>query len=158
MDNDKKVVYASVALRLLLGWWMFFDGFLNLLNPNFTAAKFLLGAKTFPGFYAWFASPANLAWIDPFNLAAIILIGLAMFFGVFVRPAAWAGVAMMVIYYFPHYVLPVVPNGYIVDSHVFYAAIFIFVAVSPAARQFSLGNLLREKTALGKVPFIGKYL
>lgn len=158
MENDKKVVYASVALRLSLGWFMLFDGVLNALNPNFTAAKFLAGAKTFPGFYAWFATPANLVWVDPFNLAAIILIGVAFILGVFIRPAAWAGVAMMVIYYFPHYVFPVVPHGYIVEEHFIYGAIFAFVALSPAAQQFALGNYVRAKTSLGNIPLVGKYL
>ncbi|MFA5996891.1 MAG: hypothetical protein WC791_00175 [Candidatus Paceibacterota bacterium] len=158
MDNNKKVMIASVALRMSLGWFMLFDGILNALNPQFTAAKFLAGAKTFPGFYAWFATPANLAWVDPFNLAAIILIGIALFFGVFIRPAAWCGVLMMIIYYFPHYAFPVVPHGYIVEDHFIYAVIFAFSALSPAAQQFALGNVLRAKTFLGQVPLVGKYI
>lgn len=136
---------------------MFFAGIEKVLNPEWTAQKFLLGAKTFPDFYAWFALPMNAWWVDPLNAWGIMLIGVALLLGVGVRAASWAGAAMMIIYYFPHNVFPTVPHGYIVEEHIIYAAVFALIALFPPAHHFGLSKLLR-KTFLGRLPVVGRML
>ena len=150
---DKKVTIAATVLRMLLGCFMFADGLQILLTPNWSASSFLIGAKTFPAFYAWFALSANSWWVDPLNSWAIVFIGAALILGIGVRPAAWGGVALMILYYFPHYAFPIVPYGFIVEEHVIYAAAFALIAVFPAARSFGLARYLR-KTFLGRIPFV----
>ncbi len=150
---------ASVILllRFLLGWYMLVDGLENALDPAFTSQGFLLGAKTFPAFYAWFGQPMNLWWVDPLNAWGITLIGAALLLGVMIRPAAWAGLALMILYYFPHYAFPYVDHGIVVEEHVIYAAVFALLAFSPEARRFSLGAWIR-RTPLGRVPLLGAWL
>lgn len=148
---------AAVALRLLIGWFMLVDGLQILMTPAWSASGFLLAAKTFPQFYAWFALPSNSFWVDPLNSWGITLIGVALLSGVMVRPAAWAGAALMILYYFPHNAFPSVPHGYIVEEHVIYAAVFVLIALMPAAQRFGLGPLLRN-TPLGNIPIVGKLL
>lgn len=145
--------FWAITLRLLLGWYMFFAGIEKVLDPAWTAKGFLLSAKTFPEFYAWFAQPMNSWWIDPLNGWGITLIGVALLLGVGVRPAAWAGAALMIIYYFPHYVFPTVPHGFIVDDHIIYAVAFILIALLPLAQQSGLGNIVR-RTFLGRIPIV----
>ncbi len=154
---DKHVVWAANALRFLMGWFMFADGFPFLLDPSWSASKFLLGAKTFPAFYAWFAMPSNSWWVDPLNSWGIVLIGLALLLGVGVRPAAWAGALMMILYYFPHYTLPIVPHGYIVEEHIIYAAIFVLLALWPASYSIGFGKYARS-TFLGRLPIVGSWM
>jgi thiosulfate dehydrogenase [quinone] large subunit len=146
-----RVVVAATVLRLMLGWYMLADGLSNLFTPGWSASGFLIGAKTFPAFYAWFASPMNIWWVNPLNLWGITLVGSALILGACVRPAAWAGVALMLLYYFPHYAFPVVPNGFIVEDHLIDASGFALVALWPAARQFGLSRYLRG-TFLGQSP------
>ncbi len=150
---NKNAITSAIVLRLLLGWFMLFDGIGILMIPNWTAANFLLNAKTFPAFYAWFASPMNSWWVDPLNVWGIILIGVALLLGVGVRVASWAGALMMIVYYFPHYTFPVVTHGYIIEEHIIYAALFVFIALCTQAQGFGLANKLR-KTFLGKIPVI----
>lgn len=150
---NKDITIAATVLRLLLGWFMLIDGLQILLTPNWSASNFLLGAKTFPAFYAWFATAGNSWWVDPLNSWGITLIGVALLLGVGVRPAAWAGAAMMILYYFPHNVFPTVPHGYIVEEHIIYAAIFVLIAVFPAAQSFGLTRYIRA-TPLGRLPFV----
>jgi thiosulfate dehydrogenase [quinone] large subunit len=157
MITDIKVKLSATALRLVLGWYMLADGLDNLFTPGWHSSGFLLGAKTFPAFYAWFALPSNAWWCDPLNLWSIVLIGVALILGVAVRPAAWAGAALMILYYFPHYVLPYVPHGFIVEEHIINAAGFVFVAVFPPAQEFGLGTFLRG-TFLGRIPVVGKMI
>jgi thiosulfate dehydrogenase [quinone] large subunit len=140
-----------------MGWFMLADGMNILLTPGWSAKGFLLGAKTFPDFYAWFALPMNAWWVDPVNSWGITLIGVALLLGVFARPAALAGAAMMILYYFPHNVFPQVQYGYIVDEHIIYAAVFVLIAVMPSAQMFGLQKFLRT-TAIARLPLIGRWL
>ena len=157
MKESARAVYAVTLLRLLLGWYMLIDGAQILLTPGWSASGFLLAAKTFPHFYAWFALPMNAWWINPLNSWGITLIGVALLTGVGVRFASWAGALMMLLYYFPHYAFPIVPHGYIVEEHVMYAAAFVLFAVWPAASKCGFGNMLR-RTFLGRVPVLGALL
>ena len=150
---SRSVIYTTVVLRLLMGWFMLVDGWQILMTPGWTAAGFLNGAQTFPSFYAWFALPMNSWWVDPLNSWGITLIGVALILGIGIRPAAWAGAAMMILYYFPHYAFPIVPHGYIVEEHIIYAAVFVLIALFPAAQKCAFGNLLR-KTFLGRIPVV----
>lgn len=141
-------------LRILLGWFMLVDGLQILLTPGWSAAGFLAGAKTFPAFYAWFAMASNSWWVDPLNSWGITLVGVALLLGVGIRPAAWAGAALMMLYYFPHYTFPTVPHGYIVEEHIIDAAAFILIAVLPAAQSFGFARYLRG-TFVGRIPLLG---
>jgi thiosulfate dehydrogenase [quinone] large subunit len=143
----------ATALRLALGWFMFFAGLEKVLDPSWSASSFLLGAKTFPDFYAWFALPMNSWWVDPINAWGIFLIGAALLLGVWVRPAAWAGAALMILYYFPHNAFPTVPHGFIVEEHIVYAAAFALISVLPAAQRFGLSRFFK-KTVLGRLPLL----
>ena len=154
---NKKVIIAAAALRFVMGWFMLFDGLHILQTPGWSAKGFLLGAKTFPDFYAWFALPFNSWWVDPLNSWGITLIGVALLLGIGVRPAAWGGFVMMILYYFPHNVFPHVAYGYIVEEHIIYAVVFAFIALSPAAQSYGLSKFVRS-TRLGRLPLIGALL
>ncbi len=151
---DKKITVAATVLRLMLGWYMLVDGVQILMTPGWSAADFLKGAQTFPAFYAWFATAGNSWWVDPLNSWGITLVGVALIVGVGIRPAAWAGAALMILYYFPHYAFPTVPHGYIVEEHIIEAAAFVLVAVLPAAQTVGFGRLVREHTFLGRIPLV----
>ncbi len=152
-----KASIPLVLLRLVMGWYLLVDGYLAVTTPNWSAQGFLLSAKTFPTLYAWFAEPAQLWWVNPINAWGVLLIGVALLLGVFVRPAAWAGAILMLLYYFPQYHLPKVPHGYIVEEHIIWLAVFIVIATIPAAQSFGLSRFLR-KTFLGRLPVVWRFL
>ncbi len=143
----------AVALRLVLGWFMFFAGIEKVIDPAWTAKGFLLTAKTFPAFYAWFGTPAQSWWVDPLNAWGITLVGVALLLGVAVRPAAIAGAVLMILYYFPHVAFPTVPHGFIVEEHIIYGVAFLLVAYLPQARAFGLASTLR-RTFLMRIPLV----
>lgn len=133
---------------------MFADAYLMIINPKWSAAGFLGVAKTFPAFYAWFAQPANIWWVNPLNEYGILLIGIALLLGIAVRPAAWAGAFLMVVYYFPHYAYPfTVQYGWIVEEHVTMAAGFVVLALSPWAESMGFGAWAR-RSFLGRIPLL----
>ncbi|HVM59181.1 MAG TPA: DoxX family membrane protein [Candidatus Paceibacterota bacterium] len=154
---NKSIAVTAIVLRLLMGWYMFADGFKILMTPGWSASGFLLSAKTFPAFYAFFAQPAFGWWVNPLNSWGITLIGVALLLGVGIRFASWAGAALMILYYFPHYVFPYVTYGYIVDEHIVFAAVFALIALWPVAQSFALAPALR-RTFLGRIPLLGRLI
>ena len=155
--SNKITSVSSIMLRLMLGWYMFFAGIEKVMNTEWSASGFLMHAKTFPAFYAWFGSEANAWWINPLNAWGIFLVGVALLLGVGIRFASILGATLMILYYFPHNVFPTVPHGFIVEEHIINAVAFIFIAFYLPAHKFGLADKLR-KTFLGRIPVLGKMI
>src|SRR3990167_4727620 len=109
-------------LRISLGWLFFYAGITKVLNPAWSAAGYLKGAKTFVGFYQWLLDPAILPWLNLVNEWGLTLLGVSLIFGVFVRLSSVLGAVLMLLYYFEILDFPY-PNAhsFIVDEHIIYA-------------------------------------
>lgn len=132
-------------LRLALGWFFLYSGITKVLNPDFTAAGFLGGAKTFSGMYTWFASAGNIGWVNFLNSWGQTLIGLGLIFGTFTRLASFFGILLMVLYYFPGLDFPYVEHGYLVDDHIIYIFAFAVLATERAGKYWGLDALINKK-------------
>src|SRR3989344_3215943 len=128
-------------LRVSMGWLMFYAGITKILNPTWSAAGYLKGAKTFTGFYQWLLSPDILPTINFVNEWGLALLGVSLIFGVFVRLSSVLGAVLMLLYYFvildfPH------PNAfsYIVDEHVIFTLVLLLFANLRAGRVWGLEN------------------
>ncbi|MCC6404926.1 MAG: DoxX family protein [Candidatus Yanofskybacteria bacterium] len=126
-------------LRIALGWMFFYAGVVKLMDPAWSAAGYLQGAKTFPALFHWFASPSVLPVTNLLNEWGLTLIGLSLMLGALVRFSAPLGALMMALYYlvpleFPH------PNAnaFIVDQHIIYIVLLLFFAASSAGRFWGL--------------------
>jgi len=88
-------------LRVAIGWHFLYEGIVKLGDPNWTSAGYLAESKWIFAdiFQAIASNPAALAVVDFLNIWGLFLIGLALFFGVFTRPAAIAGMMMLALYY-----------------------------------------------------------
>lgn len=134
---------SLLLLRISLGIIFFYAGITKVLDPNWSAQGFLKSAKTFPALYAWFASPANIGWVNFLNEWGLTLIGVALILGIFTKWASIAGILMMALYYFPGLDFPRVDHGYIVDEHIVY--IFAFALIASTRQIFTLDNRLFKK-------------
>src|SRR3989344_6316207 len=99
MSKTQKV--ALVILRVILGWMFFYAGVTKIADPNWSAAGYLTGAKTFTGLYQAMLTPNILPIINFINEWGLTLLGLSLIFGLFVRLSAWLGTLLMTLYYFP---------------------------------------------------------
>ncbi len=110
--------YLLTILRILIGWHFLYEGISKLINPDWSAEFYLLGSKwIFAGLFHWMASsPDLLKVIDFLNIWGLILIGLSLFIGLFVRWSSVAG-ALLLFFYFvayppiPGYTFGVVAEG-----------------------------------------------
>lgn len=118
------------ALRIILGWLYFYAGITKVLNPDWSAAGYLKGAKDFSFAFQWMLDPAILSVVNFLNEWGLLLLGVSLLIGGLVRYSAPAGIGLMALYYLVILDFPY-PNSYafIVDEHVIYmAALAILIA------------------------------
>lgn len=133
------------ALRVLLGFLFLYSGITKVLDPEWTSAGLLAGAKTFSAVYGWFASATNIGWVDFLNSWGQTLIGLGLIFGCLTRYASYAGILLMVLYYFPGLEFPYVDHGFLIDQHVIYIAVFVVLITTNAGQYWGLDKYIFRK-------------
>jgi thiosulfate dehydrogenase [quinone] large subunit len=134
----EKTKIGLVTLRLGMGWYFFYAGLSKILNPEWTSAGYLSGAKTLPGLFEWFAQAGNVGWVDFLNEWGLLLIGLSLILGLLVRYASIAGMVLMVFYWLPVLDFPYVGHGIIVDDHIIYMLVFYVFIKAQAGMHFGL--------------------
>ncbi len=91
-------------IRAAIGWHFLYEGISKLFIKDWSALSYLANSTGFlSGFYHWLASGESLVKvIDVLNVYGLILIGLALFLGIFVRLASAGGILLLVLYYFAY--------------------------------------------------------
>ena len=130
-----------------------------MLDPAWSAAGFLSGAKTFIGFYQWLATPAVLPITNLMNEWGLTLLGLALMLGVFVRLGAILGSVLMFLYYLPILQFPY-PNAhaFIVDEHIIYIAALLLLASLRAGRVWGLEEWCSRLPICSRFPKLRAWL
>lgn len=92
--------YLLTVLRILIGWYFLYEGISKLISPDWSAKLYLLGSEwIFAGLFHWMASsPDILKVVDFLNIWGLILIGLSLFIGLFVRWSSVAGAILLFFY------------------------------------------------------------
>lgn len=146
-------------LRVSLGWMFLYAGITKVLNPEWSAAGYLKGAKTFAGFYQWLASPGIVPIVNFVNEWGLTLLGISLIFGVFVRLSGILGAVLMLMYYFPILQFPY-PNthSYIVDEHIIYAATLLFLGAIKAGRVWGLERWCSSLPICSRFPWLRNVL
>ena len=124
------VKHVTLLLRLVMGWLFFYAGFSKIMNPDWTSAGYLSNAQTLPELFSWFADPSRIGIVDFLNQWGLLLIGVALILGWFVSLASFAGIILMILYWLPLLNFPYVGNGFIVDDHIIYIVIFMYLWIS----------------------------
>lgn len=99
--NIKGLDYFLALVRMVIGWHFLYEGVSKLLSPSWSAYNFLSLSKwILADFFKWMASnPEVLRVVDFLNIWGLILIGFALFFGVFTRLASAFGIVLLALYY-----------------------------------------------------------
>lgn len=157
MSKSQKI--SLFLLRLSMGWLMFYAGITKVLNPGWTAAGYLQTAKTLPTLFAWFASPANIGWVNFLNEWGLTLLGVSLILGIAVRVSSILGIALMALYYLPILTFPIVgAHSYIVDEHVNYALVLAFFAAVRAGRYYGLESWCAKLPICSRLPRLRAWL
>jgi thiosulfate dehydrogenase [quinone] large subunit len=154
MKNKQNV--PIFLLRISFGWMFLYAGVTKILDPAWSAAGYIGGASTFAGFYQWMLSPAILPAINFLNEWGLLLLGLALILGLFVRLSSFLGIVLMLLYYFA-LSFPF-PNAHslIVDEHVIYVAGLLVLLSTHAGKFWGLDPWLAKQSAVAKMPWLKK--
>ena len=94
-------LYGLVALRVLIGWHILYEGIAKLINPYWSSAAYLLDSKWI--FSGWAESivsdPTLLTISDYVNMWGLTLVGLCLVLGLYSRHAAIGGMVFILLYY-----------------------------------------------------------
>ncbi|MCL4399883.1 DoxX family protein [Patescibacteria group bacterium] len=144
MSNfQKKIIFA---LRVLLGWVFLYAGLDKVLNPSWSAGGYLGAAKNLHGFYAWFASPGLLPVTNFINEWGLVLLGVSLILGIFVKWSSIFGIILMLLYYFSAGQFPFPDaNSLLVDEHIIYAALIVLMCSLDAGKIWGIDSLLTSK-------------
>jgi uncharacterized membrane protein YphA (DoxX/SURF4 family) len=145
--------YLLTVLRILIGWHFLYEGITKLISPAWTAKYYLLGSKwIFSGLFHWMASSPNvLKAVDFLNIWGLILIGLSLFIGLFVRWSSLTGAVLLLFYFIAYppisgYTFGVVVEGNYqwVDKNLIELFILIFFVTLPAEYFFGADRWLKN--------------
>jgi thiosulfate dehydrogenase [quinone] large subunit len=142
--TDRKFI---LFFRFLMAWTFLYAASHQVFNPKFSAAAFLRQTKTFHDVYAVFTSPS----IDPILTFLVgyghLLIGLSLLVGLLVRVSSIAGVALLLLYWTAHMDWPYIDNAnnFIIDYHIVYATVCIYLFTHRAGHVFGLDGWLAKQ-------------
>jgi uncharacterized membrane protein YphA (DoxX/SURF4 family) len=148
-DQSKPAAWIFTVLRIIVGWHFLYEGIAKIANPNWTSASFLMESKwLFSGFFHWIISNGTMLQIVDFiNIWGLVVIGLCLFLGVFIRAASISGALLLLMYYvanppFMYSSLPSTSHFYIINYNIIEAAVLIAIAVYPGYHFLSLRKLI----------------
>lgn len=142
-----------------MGWVFFYAGISKLLNPTWSAAGYLNSAQSFKAVFAWFATPSVLPVVNFLNEWGLLLIGLSLLLGIFVRLSSVFGVALMALYYIPALNFPYAgKTGFLVDEHVIYTIVLLALANLRAGRAWGLEEWCSKLKICARYPALRKML
>lgn len=135
---------ALFLLRVTAGWMFFYAGITKIIDPSWSAAGYMTGAKTFPALFAFFLNPSVLPYINFLNEWGLTLLGVSLILGLGVRYSSILGAILMFLYYLPILDFPF-PNvhSYIVDEHIIYIAALLVMSAMSAGRVWGLDSFRR---------------
>ena len=151
MTKSQKI--SLFLLRLSLGWGFFYAGITKIINPEWAAAGYLKGAKSFVWFYQWLLDPSILPIVNFMNEWGLTLLGVSLILGIGVRLSSILGALLMLLYYFVVLDFPYPnPNSFLVDQHIIYIFVLLFFANLRAGRVWGLENWCANLPICSKFP------
>ena len=103
--GSQRGVYAALTiLRVAIGWHFLYEGLTKLLNPEWSASGYLQSATgpLAPLFHSLASGEFLLAMVNILNTWGLLLIGLALFLGLFTKLAQLSGILLLLLYYLSH--------------------------------------------------------
>lgn len=146
-------------LRISLGILFFYAGIIKVIDPSWSAANYLKGAKTFPEFYNFLLQPNILPIINFVNEWGLTLLGASLLLGIFVRLSSRLGALLMLLYYIPILKFPYVgTNSFLVDQHIIYIISLLLLGSAKAGRFLGLEKWCSSLPICSKYPKLRELL
>ncbi len=151
LNNIQSV--GLILLRVFIGWHFLYEGIIKLFDTGWSAEGYLLNSRSFLSglFHEMAANPAVLEVVNFLNIWGLILIGLALFLGLFARLAVFAGLLLLLFYYLAYppfgglnFGVPQEGHYMLVDKTFIELVALIVLAIFPQTLSYGVMNLLKE--------------
>lgn len=153
MKISKREMYWAIV-RIVLGFtllWPFFDKLLGLGYSTTAQAAWINGGSPTTGFLKSLSGPfhflftpfVGLGIIDWLFMGALLIIGLCLILGIFVKQASLAGIVLFFLMWlalFPSKTNP------IIDDHIIYILVLVGVIIYNSKPAFSINGLLNNRS------------
>jgi thiosulfate dehydrogenase (quinone) large subunit len=151
-DQNADQVFI-VFFRLTMGWTFLWAGIHHFGDDKFVLG-FLSHVKTFHDVYAPFTDPAVVPTLTFLVEYGHLLIGLSLISGLLVRVSAPFAIMLMLLYWTAHMDFPYIENvnSYLIDYHIVYAGVLVYLIVKRAGHVFGLDGLLSHLSAVQHTP------
>jgi thiosulfate dehydrogenase [quinone] large subunit len=140
MPSSNVEKFIILYFRFTMAWTFLYAASHQIFDPSFSVVGFLSHTKTWHDVFAVFTTP-TIAPITTFLVEyGHLLIGLSLLSGLMVRVSASFGVLLMIIYWLAHMDWPFIENtnNFIVDYHLVYAGVLVYLIVKRAGHVFGL--------------------
>ncbi len=153
MNYSRNQLISLVALRFVVGWHLFYEGILKVLNPTWTAKAYLLDSGGFAkNFFIWIANhPTLLAVNDFVNAWVLTISGFFLLAGIFVRPAAITGMVLLGMYYLSHpafpgieYMFPTDGKYFLINKTIIELVCLGVICAFPTSHIIGIGRLFKK--------------
>lgn len=160
-SENPLIRWVLTSLRILIGWHFLYEGASKLFASEWTSAGYLLESHwLFSDVFHWITTnPSVLRIVDLLNIWGLIIIGLALFLGIFTRFASAAGALLLLLYYMAN--PPLVGfmgentgEGHylIVNKNLIELITLIFFAILPNSMFYGLDRILSRFSHKRKKP------
>jgi thiosulfate dehydrogenase [quinone] large subunit len=156
MTENKTERALILFFRLAMGWTFLYAASHQVFVPGWSVAGFLSHTKTFNGLYSLFTGPAIAPILSFLVGYGHLLIGLSLIVGLMVRVSAAFGIALMLLYWTAHMDFPYISdtNNFILDSHIVYAGVLVYLIVKHAGHVWGLDGWLERTGFLSRYPVL----
>ena len=156
--------YLLTLLRVVVGWHFLYEGIAKLVSDSWSCAPYLNGSRwIFAPFFQWMIqNDTMISVVDFLNIWGMILIGLALMFGLLSRWAAAFGSVMVLLYFIAYPPIPGYMFGIPADGDYLWVnktliEFFVLIVLSfyPAVKLFGIDRLIimwREEKARQPIP------
>ena len=132
--------------RLTMGWTFLYAASHQVFVPGWSVAGFLSRTTTFNWLFAPLASPEIAPAVSFLVSYGHLLIGLSLLVGLMVRVSAVFVALLMLVYWLAHMDFPYISdtNNFIIDSHIVYAGVLVFLIARHAGHVWGLDGWLES--------------
>jgi thiosulfate dehydrogenase (quinone) large subunit len=140
-------------LRLTMGWTFLYAGIHHFGDAKFVVG-FLSNVKTFHAVYAPFTSPVAVPVLTFLVEYGHLLIGLSLVSGLLVRVSSPFAIMLMLLYWTAHMDYPYIENvnNYLIDYHIVYAGVLVYLIVKNAGHVWGLDGLVERWHLVDQYP------
>lgn len=146
--------FIPLMLRVFIGWHFLYEGVIKLFIPEWSAEGYLKGSYGFMSsfFHSLAANESLIEVVNFINVWGLILIGLGLLLGIFIRISAGAGILLLLLYYFAYppfgetLFRSIEGNAWIINRNIIEAAALGVIIAFPVT-EYSILHLFRRRKA-----------